>query len=74
MLLIGHYEYSHRTLNMQIYLRLDAIAVDAELEDKPPDDLSRLADILHNGCERAVKEYEEKLKEDPNFDGKCFLL
>lgn len=50
--------------------RLDAIAVDAELEDKPTEDLVRLADILHNGCLRAVAEYEEKLKEDPNFDGK----
>ena len=61
--------------------RLDAIAVDAELEDKPTEDLVRLADILHNGCLRAVAEYEEKLKEDPNFDGKlsciafdCILL
>lgn len=50
--------------------RLDAIAADAELEDKSPEDLSRLADILHNSCEKAVGEYEEKLKEDPNFDGK----
>ncbi|KAJ7384592.1 transcriptional regulator [Desmophyllum pertusum] len=50
--------------------RLDAIATDAELEDKPAEDLNRLADILHNGCLRAVEEYEEKLKEDANFDGK----
>ena len=54
---------------LEIYRRLDAIAADAELEDKPQEDLSRLAEILHNGCERAVAEYEEKLKEDPNFDG-----
>ena len=52
-----------------MYHRLDAIAADAELEDKSPEDLSRLADILHNSCEKAVGEYEEKLKEDPNFDG-----
>lgn len=55
--------------SISIYSRLDAIATDAELEDKAPEDLSRLADILHNGCVRAVSEYEEKLKEDPNFDG-----
>ena len=67
--------------NISLDGRLDAIAVDAELEDKPTEDLVRLADILHNGCLRAVAEYEEKLKEDPNFDGKlscitfdCILL
>ncbi|XP_031564506.1 chromodomain-helicase-DNA-binding protein 1-like isoform X2 [Actinia tenebrosa] len=50
--------------------RLDAIATDAELDDKPKEDIERLSDILHDGCLRAVKEYNEKLQEDPNFDGK----
>ena len=49
--------------------RLDAIARDAELEEKSMEELSRLASILHNGCLKAVGEYEDKLKEDPNFDG-----
>ena len=57
-----------------VYRRLEAIATDAELEDKSPDDLSRLADILHNSCVKAVGEYEDKLKEDPNFDGELFSL
>ena len=61
-------------VNLMVYPRLDAIAIDAELEDKPPEDLSRLADILHNGCLRAVSEYEEKLQEDPNFDGMTSCL
>ena len=60
--------------NISIYPRLDAIATDAELEDRPQEDLSRLADILHNGCVRAVAEYEEKLKEDPNFDGNLYTV
>lgn len=58
---------------MHLYPRLDAIATDAELEDKPAEDLNRLADILHNGCLRAVEEYEEKLKEDANFDGERLI-
>lgn len=55
-----------------IFPRLDVIAADAELEDKSIEDLTRLADILHNSCVKAVAEYEDKLKEDPNFDGKLF--
>lgn len=50
--------------------RLDAIAIDAELDDKPSEDIERLSSILHDGCKRAVREYNEKLQEDPNFDGK----
>ena len=59
-----------------VYPRLDAVAADAELEDKSTEDLERLADILHNSCVKAVAEYDEKLKEDPNFDGKlpCIAL
>lgn len=57
-----------------VYPRLEAIATDAELEDKSTEDLARLADILHNSCVKAVAEYEEKLQEDPNFDGELFFL
>ena len=53
-------------------LRLESIATDAELDDKSTEDLTRLADILHNSCIKAVAEYEDKLKEDPNFDGKFY--
>ncbi|KAL3217007.1 hypothetical protein MRX96_032663 [Rhipicephalus microplus] len=36
--------------------RLDAVALDAELQEKPLADLKRLATLLHNGCEQAMKE------------------
>ena len=54
---------------MFLNFRLDAIAGDAELQEKSQADLQRLADTLNNNCLNAMKEYEEKLKEDPNFDG-----
>nr|QVX32602.1 CHD1/2 [Platynereis dumerilii] len=50
--------------------RLDAIAGDAELQEKSQADLQRLSEMLNNNCSTAMKDYEEKLKEDPNFDGK----
>lgn len=49
--------------------RLDAIAGDAELQEKSHADLQRLAQTLFNSCNQAMKDYEEKLKDDPNFDG-----
>ncbi|KAG0440259.1 hypothetical protein HPB47_016357 [Ixodes persulcatus] len=36
--------------------RLDAVALDAELQEKPQADLKRLAHLLHSGCEQAMKE------------------
>lgn len=54
--------------------RLDSIAEDAELQEKSEADLSRLIDTLQSQCEQAMKEYEEKLKEDPMFDGKKSLI
>ncbi|XP_077514180.1 chromodomain-helicase-DNA-binding protein 1 isoform X3 [Amblyomma americanum] len=36
--------------------RLDAVALDAELQEKPLADLKRLATMLHSGCEQAMKE------------------
>ena len=50
--------------------RLDEIAADAELQEKSTAELTKLANALHDGCERAIKEYQEKLVSDPNFDGK----
>ncbi|XP_033108172.1 chromodomain-helicase-DNA-binding protein 1-like isoform X2 [Anneissia japonica] len=50
--------------------RLEAIAGDAELQEKSQADLKRLGDTLHNGCKRVIQEYEERLKQDSEFDGK----
>lgn len=36
--------------------RLDAIARDAELVDKSEHDLKRLAETVHNGCVRTLRE------------------
>lgn len=49
--------------------RLDSVALDAELQDKPPSDLLKLAQDLQSGCEQSVKEHLEKLtKEALNED------
>ncbi len=45
------------------------IACDAELQEKSQADIKKLAEMLQSNCEKAMKEYEEKLKEDPNFEG-----
>ncbi|KAJ8029454.1 Chromodomain-helicase-DNA-binding protein 2 [Holothuria leucospilota] len=50
--------------------RLEAIAGDAGLQEKSHSDLERLGNLLHDGCVKAIEEYEARLKEDPNFDGK----
>ncbi|KAI0207728.1 Chromodomain-helicase-DNA-binding protein 1 [Lamellibrachia satsuma] len=50
--------------------RLDAIAGDAELQEKSEADLKHLVNLLQSQCEAAMKEYEQKLLDDPNFDGK----
>ena len=54
--------------------RLDVIAVDAELEDKTYEEIVRLANAIHDGCIKEMKEYDERLKQDPDFDGQlcCF--
>lgn len=49
---------------------MDSIAIDAELEDKSKEGLAKLANALHDGCVKEVKDYDEKLNQDPNFDGK----
>ena len=50
--------------------RLEAIAGDAELQEKSYADLKRLGDLLHDGCVKAIEEYEKQMKENPEFDGK----
>ncbi|XP_059176230.1 chromodomain-helicase-DNA-binding protein 1-like isoform X3 [Physella acuta] len=50
--------------------RLDAIAEDAELQEKSEADLRRLAEYLRRACEDATKEHNQKLQENPNPEGK----
>ncbi|XP_038068457.1 chromodomain-helicase-DNA-binding protein 1-like isoform X2 [Patiria miniata] len=50
--------------------RLEAIAGDAELQEKSQADLMKLGTMLHDGCKRAIEEYEERLREEADFDGK----
>lgn len=52
--------------------RLDAVAGDAELNEKSQSDLQRLADLLCARCKEAMKEYEEKKEgeKEANVDGK----
>lgn len=42
--------------SVSLFDRLDAIARDAELVDKSEHDLRRLAETVHNGCVRTLKE------------------
>ncbi|XP_077989573.1 chromodomain-helicase-DNA-binding protein 1-like isoform X2 [Glandiceps talaboti] len=50
--------------------RLEAIAGDAELQEKSQADVKRLAEALHNGCVQALEEYKTQMTQNPNFDGK----
>ena len=49
--------------------RLEAIAGDAELQEKSQADLMKLGTMIHEGCKRAVDEYKERLREEADFDG-----
>ena len=49
-------------------IRLDAIACDAELQEKSQADLKRLGEQLWQTCEQAMVEYKQKLEEDPTFE------
>lgn len=59
-------------MHLQISSRLDVIAVDAELEDKSYEEIVKLANAIHDGCIKEMKDYDERLKQDPDFDGKFF--
>lgn len=63
--------------------RLDSIAMDAELQEKPLSDLTQLAKSLQSECENAIKEHEiksakENLSEDRKFslmvDGSLLMV
>ncbi|XP_054159378.1 chromodomain-helicase-DNA-binding protein 1-like isoform X2 [Oppia nitens] len=56
-------------------LRLESIAIDAELQEKPMADLKRIAEILQTGCENAVKEHNEKLiNEKDNEENQAVVI
>lgn len=40
--------------------RLEAIAMDAELQEKPFADLKKVGELIKNGCDKAMKEHLEK--------------
>lgn len=46
--------------------RLEAIAMDAELQEKPLADLKRLGEMIKTGCENAMKEHKVKEESKEN--------
>uniref|UniRef100_T1J6Q1 Chromodomain-helicase-DNA-binding protein 1 n=1 Tax=Strigamia maritima TaxID=126957 RepID=T1J6Q1_STRMM len=48
--------------------RLEAIACDAELQEKPLADLKRLGDLLKNTCIEAMNDHKAKLEENQTED------
>lgn len=48
---------------------MDAIACDAELQEKSEADLRRLAEVLQKNVDESMAEYSQKMQEDPSFDG-----
>lgn len=62
----------HGSSSFSSRCRLDAVALDAELQEKPLADLKRLASMLHSGCEQAMKENQASAAnnaEPPDNDG-----
>ena len=54
---------------------MDDIAGDAELQEKSHSDLKTLGEQLIKGCEDAMKEFEEKNKNnDASAEGKYLLI
>ena len=56
-----------------IWFSLDSIAEDAELTDKATAELLEVGEVLKSSCEQAVKEYQEKLLQDEQFDGMQYV-
>ncbi|XP_055954070.1 chromodomain-helicase-DNA-binding protein 1-like isoform X2 [Argiope bruennichi] len=44
--------------------RLDAIAMDAELQEKTFSDLKKLGELIKNSCDKAMKEHQEKAENE----------
>lgn len=57
------------SVHLYSFLRLDAIAEDAELQEKSEADLLRLAEYLRRACEDAIKEHNQKLQENQAPEG-----
>lgn len=55
-------------------VRLDAIAMDSELQEKPFADLKKVVELIKNGCEKAMKEHLDKtdIKEEEE-PGNCYI-
>ena len=53
--------------------RLEAIAIDAELQEKSEADLKHLAEFLQNRVNEAMAEYTKTLHKDPTFESKQFI-
>ena len=49
--------------------RLDAIACDAELQEKSEAELQRLAEQLSSQCEAAMREFEEQRRQEQPQEG-----
>ena len=47
-------------LNFVVYFRLEAIAADAELQEKSMTELQRLMTVLHDGCVQAEEEHRAR--------------
>ncbi len=48
---------------------MDAIAFDAELQEKSEAELKRIAETLQNGVQQAVRDFEEKQQEGQTAEG-----
>lgn len=57
--------------------RLEAVACDAELQEKPLADLSKLGELLRERCQASIDEHAKEndtLNEDSNLSGKIMFL
>ncbi len=61
--------WKYNVIRYQNHFRLDAIACDAELQEKTESELTKVAQFLQTGVEQAMKEHEDKIKEDPSGEG-----
>lgn len=65
---IRHFIKSYKKFGSPL-TRLDAIACDAELQEKSESDLRKLAEMLKKGCEQAVEEFKHKKEEENQAEG-----
>lgn len=53
-------KFYHNKFFVLLFYRLEAIAMDAELQEKPMADLKKLGELIKNGCDTAMKEQQNK--------------